>query len=246
MVEKNRNYPKKWSGRDDMFFRFCWRNIRSIVSIGSNLFCLIRSPIFKGKEMSFGNGRPVLLIPGFIFGDFPLMVMRFWLKRTGFKVFLSGSVVSFGCPYKKAQQLEKKLSDIYGRTNQPVVLIGYSLGGVTARFLAGKYPGKIRHIFTLGSPSVSGTKVNPFFFRLFTWLNRGCLDSCDCEMTKLLMADKPIPESLIYSEEDEIVLRDSPPKNVPAENCCRVYGSHLALTVNPDVYRAIALRLNKL
>src|SRR3981081_1825329 len=51
---------------------------------------LIRDPIFYGRGVPRGEGRPVLLIPGFLAGDQTLLTMQAWLRRMDYKPQLPG------------------------------------------------------------------------------------------------------------------------------------------------------------
>src|SRR5207302_455852 len=51
---------------------------------------LIRDPVFYGRGVAGGDGRPVLLIPGFLAGDQSLITMRDWLRRMDYRPELSG------------------------------------------------------------------------------------------------------------------------------------------------------------
>src|SRR5215472_15055954 len=42
---------------------------------------LVRDPVFRGRGVPKGDGRPVLLIPGFLAGDWTLRVLDNWLTR---------------------------------------------------------------------------------------------------------------------------------------------------------------------
>src|SRR5688572_18178482 len=46
---------------------------------------LLRDPILWGDGVPRGDGRPVLLIPGFLAGDASLRTMAAWLKRVGYR-----------------------------------------------------------------------------------------------------------------------------------------------------------------
>ena len=46
---------------------------------------LIRDPVFRGVDVPPGNRRPVLLIPGFLAGDWTLRTQYEWLKRVGYR-----------------------------------------------------------------------------------------------------------------------------------------------------------------
>ena len=42
---------------------------------------LLNDPVFQGVGVQRGQGRPVLLVPGFMAGDRSLRVLGAWLKR---------------------------------------------------------------------------------------------------------------------------------------------------------------------
>lgn len=230
-----------------MFLRFCWKLISSVGDYCINLCYLVSSPVFKGKDVPPGYGRPVFVIPGFLIGDISMFVIRSWLTRMGYQVHASGSPFNKGCPYSRAQYLERKLIDIHDTTGQPVVVIGYSLGGAMARFLAYKHPNMVQNVITISPPSIFDTKVDPVLYLLFRKFNPGCVDSCDCELIRELKAVRPVDETLIYSRDDRTVMWDGPrPVDSPSdENCHEVSGTHGGLVVNPDVYRIIASNLHR-
>src|ERR1700730_559584 len=54
------------------------------------LSALLRDPVYRGRGLPHGDGRPVLLIPGFLSGDWSLRLLHDWLKRIGYTAHLSG------------------------------------------------------------------------------------------------------------------------------------------------------------
>jgi len=126
---------------------------------------------------------------------------------------------------------------------RPVIIIGYSLGGAVARYLASKHSDKVKYIITIGSPSLTTDKIDPFIYNLFRKFNPDCIEKCGCEFVNRLTARSSIPEMLIYSKEDGVVHWSDSILNVPSENCREVSGNHGELAVSPEVYRLIASRL---
>jgi hypothetical protein len=51
---------------------------------------LLRDPLYYGLGVPRGTGQPILLIPGFLVGDWSLQVMAGWLRRMGYRPYLSG------------------------------------------------------------------------------------------------------------------------------------------------------------
>ena len=60
---------------------------------------LIRDPVFRGDDVPSGLRRPVLLIPGFLAGDWTLRTQFDWLKRVGYRPRLAG--VAFNVRYSE-------------------------------------------------------------------------------------------------------------------------------------------------
>jgi triacylglycerol lipase len=51
---------------------------------------LLRDPLYYGLGVPRGTGQPILLIPGFLVEDWSLQVMAGWLRRIGYRPYLSG------------------------------------------------------------------------------------------------------------------------------------------------------------
>lgn len=71
-------------------------------------FRLRASAVFYGIDTPKGNGEPVLLVPGFMAGDFLMLEMHRWLKRIGYDASLSGILWNTDCPDATAAHLLKK------------------------------------------------------------------------------------------------------------------------------------------
>ncbi len=46
---------------------------------------LLADPVFHGRGVPRGDGRPVILMPGFGGGDQTLLVLAAWLRRIGYR-----------------------------------------------------------------------------------------------------------------------------------------------------------------
>ncbi len=101
---------------------------------------LARDPIGYGVGVPRGDGRPVLLIPGFTAGDWSLGTMARWLGRIGYKPYLSGIDLNIGCPRRKVELVGWRAEKIARESGQRVTIIGHSLGGVLGRAIAAIEP----------------------------------------------------------------------------------------------------------
>ena len=122
---------------------------------------LLRSPVWRGKGVERGQGRPVLLVPGFMAGDGTLATMSKWLRANGYWTRRAGIRSNIGCSQKGCELLEERLEALAERTGERVAIIGQSRGGVLARAVAVRRPDLVSGIVTLGAPTVSMLRVHP-------------------------------------------------------------------------------------
>ena len=105
-------------------------------AIGLEAARLLRSPVWRGVGVPAGDGRPVLLIPGFLAGDGTLATMTKWLRANGYWTRRAGIRANVGCSQEACERIEERLEALADRTGQPVAIVGQSRGGVLARVVA--------------------------------------------------------------------------------------------------------------
>jgi pimeloyl-ACP methyl ester carboxylesterase len=214
---------------------------------------LLRDPVFHGRGVADGRGRPVLLIPGFLAGDDSLAPMTRWLRRTGHHTSKAGIRLNVGCSGRGLVGLEHRLETLVERQGRPAVVIGQSRGGSFAKALANLRPDLVAGIVTLGSPTLDPLAVHPAVRAsvrgvallgglgapgLFT---RDCLEG-DCCADFWKLHDSPFPQGIgyvsVYSRSDSVV--DWHACLDPAAIHVQIESSHVGMAVHPDAYRAIA------
>ena len=216
-----------------------------------HLGALLRDPVYLGQEVPRGNNQPILLIPGFLAGDWTLWTMAGWLNRLGYRAYFSGLDWNVDCPNHTGERLQWRLDMIMQETEQPVTIIGHSLGGMLGRFLGTNFPDKIRHVIALGSPIDGSMRVNPLVplaFRTLQTLRKNRQSrtptcgshQCTCRFAQSLFATVPdhVGFTSIFTKQDEVVdwhaCIDAERQN------WEVSGGHLSLIVNRTVYRILA------
>lgn len=232
-----------------------WRETR----FGLEAAALLRDPILRGREMTNGHGRPVLLIPGFLAGDSSLALMATWLRRAGYRPRGAGMLANVDCSAAALRRAEPRLEAMVERNGQPAVIIGQSRGGSLAKVLAKRRPDLVRGIVTLGSPQTDALAVHPVV-RLQVrgvaalgalgapgLFKRSCLDGECCASFWSDLAG-PLPDGVgsvsIYSRTDGVVdwracLDPSADEHV------EIRASHCGMAVNAAAYRAIAAALER-
>lgn len=104
--------------------------------------------------------KMVMLLPGF--GAHPIRMrwMARQLEEAGHTAKRWGLGYNFGATADRFARVEKRLLKLFAQTGQPVVLVGWSLGGVMARELAKLHPDKVAKVVTLGSPFSGNPRAN--------------------------------------------------------------------------------------
>ncbi len=205
---------------------------------------LIRDPVYRGLEVPPGLGRPVILIPGFLAGDWTLRTPFQWLRRMGYRPRMAG--VAFNVMYSEVmlRPLIDSLVALHRRTAARVSLVGHSRGGVLAKVLAHRKPELVEQVITLGSPLSDPFDVHPLTMagvraaHLYNVVRYGHPASVEMRFLRDLAAAPKVPTTSIYSRSDGVVnwracLRSD-------INAIEVKGSHVGLALNPEVYRILA------
>ena len=106
------------------------------------------------------NPRHVMLLPGF--GAHPIRMrwMARKLEEAGHTAKRWGLGYNLGATADRFAKVERRLLDLHSRYGEPIVLVGWSLGGVMARELAKKHPAKVAKVVTMGSPFSGSPRAN--------------------------------------------------------------------------------------
>jgi triacylglycerol lipase len=229
-----------------------WREGR----LGLEAAALRRDPVFRGEGVPDGEGRPVLLIPGFLAGDLSLGTLTGWLRRNGYWTRKAGMRVNVDCSGAAIRRIEERLEAL-AAARGPVSIIGQSRGGAFAKALAVRRPDLVAGIVTLGSPIIAQLAVHPLVRAQVIavgalgtlgapgFFKRTCLaGDCCTEYGEALAA--PLADDVgyvgIYSRSDGIVSWTSC-LDPAAEELVEVRASHLGMGLNPSAYRTIAAAL---
>ncbi|MGB8684468.1 MAG: alpha/beta fold hydrolase [Candidatus Binatus sp.] len=123
---------------------------------------LVASPVFWGAKVRRGDGRSVLVIPGYGAGDIHFAVMRNWIERMGYRAVKSGLDFNSGWSEEIVEEIGREAEDEFRGIGHRVTLIGHSLGGLQARSIAQRRPNAVRRLIMLGAPlSFAGGTIPP-------------------------------------------------------------------------------------
>jgi len=192
-----------------------------------------------------GDGHPVLTLPGFTASDLSTLPLRRFLNRLGYNARPWQLGRNTGSP-ELIDRLARRFHRLALKSDEPITLIGHSLGGVFARELARLYPDQVRQVITLGSPFAlhSTRRAHPLVMRLFERYSQMTPDEIQERARAQHELPPSVPTTAIYSRLDGVVhwrtCREQPSEF--AENI-EVPGSHLGMTVHPTILYILADRV---
>lgn len=202
---------------------------------------LATSGLRQVKSEAAGDGRPVLVIPGFLCSDVSTWPLRRYLRGAGYRSYRWKQGVNWGQRPGVRTRLLHRIGEIHRATGKPVTLIGWSLGGVYARELACIRPDLIREVITLGSPWHGNPRVTSVW-GAYEWLNRKHIAN---GAHPVVDGPEPtVPCTSIYSRGDGIVPWEmSRPRRGLRGKSLEVEGSHIGLVFNNQVMGLVRAHL---
>jgi pimeloyl-ACP methyl ester carboxylesterase len=229
-----------------------WRELLAAV----DWVALRSSPVFYGFGAPRGDGSAVVLVPGFLGTDGYLREMHCWLRRIGYRPYMSGIGRNAECLDVLTRRLLETVETAHAETGARVHMIGHSLGGILSRSAATQRPQWVASVISLGSP-FRGIRSHPIVLaasdrvreRITSARETGdrhaCYTGyCSCDTVSAWAKRFPfsVSQAAIYTKTDGIVdwrfcVNDDPDTDI------EVVGTHVGLAFNPFVYHAIALRL---
>ena len=204
---------------------------------------LLRDPILRGRGVPRGDGRAVLLIPGFLSGDWSMRVLQNWLSRVGYKPYLSG--INFNIHHSEhlVAGLRRRLAEVREESDSRVSVVGHSRGGVLGKVLSSRDPDAVEQVIGLGSPFADQfdvmalTNVAVGIVRTANELRWGRSFHAEGRFAHELRLPPAVPTTSIYTRSDDVVnFRSCLRPDIPAIS---VWGTHNGLVVNPEVYRLL-------
>jgi pimeloyl-ACP methyl ester carboxylesterase len=186
------------------------------------------------------DGPPALVIPGFIASDRTTMELRRALAVAGFRVHPWRLGWNLGATADLIDRLRRSL-DMVGDA-RPVLLVGWSLGGVFARQLGHAEPERVRAVATLGSP-FSG---DPHLNNVWKLYERVAGHPVERPPLAYSGAKPPMPTLAIWSRRDGIVaVRAARGLAGESDKAVEVGASHMGFGVSRRGTRAAVREIVK-
>jgi len=200
---------------------------------------LVRAPQLLSAPR--GDGRPVMLLPGYGTDEASMRPLGAYLRFLGYDVHDWGIGRNKGDVDGYIAEVGDRVSEISaGLDGEPLTLIGWSLGGVIAREIARLFEADVREVITLGTPIIGGPKYTAAAKRFSDYAGLD-LDDFEKHVHERNSIGIRQPVTSIYSKLDGIVSWQASIDiyNDQARNI-EVYSSHFGIGVNGKVWRLIA------
>jgi hypothetical protein len=180
------------------------------------------------------DGAPVLVIPGLIAHDGTTASLRKTMGAAGWRVHGWDMGWNLGVKPDTIERLRMRVDLI--AHHRPILLVGWSLGGLYARELARAAPDRIRAVVTLGAP-FSGDPRQNNVWRLY---ERIAGHSVDDPPIPRITDKPPVPTLAIWSRRDGIVaVRSARGLEHERDRAVELDSTHMAFGVSSRVARDV-------
>lgn len=195
------------------------------------------------NRLPVGDGHPVVVFPGLGAADMTTVPLRNFLRSRGYTPYAWKQGFNFGPRQGVLEACRSLVAEAAQRHNEPVSLIGWSLGGIYAREIAKEQPEHTRCVITLGTPFAGHPRATNAW-RFYELVSGQSVH--DHELVQTIRQPPPCPTTSIYSKTDGIVAWPcSINDDLPHTENIEVQASHVGMGMNPLALYAIADRLRQ-
>ena len=197
---------------------------------------------YQASEHSIA--KTVMVLPGFACSDLTTLFMRRQLRKAGYDVHGWGLGINRGNIEETLPTVIAKIEALVEKNGGPIVLLGWSLGGVMGREIARDRPELVKLVLTAGAPIIGGSKYTTVnhWFRLMGY------DPEELETQLMARYMRPIETPVIayYTRKDHIVnwhacIDPYTPNIQHVEVDC----THLGMGFSPQLFEYILMTLEE-
>ena len=196
---------------------------------------------WRKKPQQVGRHHTVVLFPGLGTDGLTLWPLRRHLQRAGFRAMDWGQGLNTGPRGDVDEWLDNLAKALHARVApaREVSFVGWSLGGFYARELAKRWPDRVHHVVTIGTPfngSVDDTHVG-WLFRLLN----GQPAPGEAALRERLAEPPPVPTISLYSRRDGVVAWEActHARRWPLARDIEVQASHMGMGWAPEVLNRV-------
>ncbi|HEU0310111.1 MAG TPA: alpha/beta hydrolase [Sphingomicrobium sp.] len=145
------------------------------------------------------DGQPVLVIPGFLCSDETTLALRKELAASGFRVHGWKMGWNLGAKPDTIERIRQRVEGL--GHDRPVLIVGWSLGGLYGREFARYHPDRVKAVITLGTP-FSGDPRQNTVWQLYEWVAKHPVT--DPPIPRIT-EKPPVPHLAIWSRRDGLI-----------------------------------------
>jgi len=189
-----------------------------------------------------GDGHAVLVLPGLLRGDPSTSFVRKALASLQYSVHGWNLGLNVGPTRRLLDGVADRVIEISGKYG-PLSLVGFSLGGLFARWLSLRMPGRVRQVITVCSPVHDPIRNYWFPVEPFLALWRANDFS---KLAEEIAQPLPVPGTFLFSRDDGAVNYDACwDRHAKPEDNIEIDGPHVLSDRNPKVIDILAQRLTR-
>lgn len=186
-----------------------------------------------------GDGHCVLVLPALGRGDPYTQHIRIFLAHIGYAACGWNLGVNVGPSKRLLDGAARRLLELSAE-HGPVSIVGFSMGGLFARWLALNMPDSVRQVITVCSPIHQPARnfwlpMEPF---LGVWRGHDVR-----ALAEQVPRPLPVPCTALYSRSDGLVNWRACLDTSCTEDCMEIGGPHVLIACNPRVVALIGERL---
>lgn len=179
------------------------------------------------------ESRAVMLLPGFGTHPARMKPLRIALEAAGHRVSDWGLGFNFGPTEDRFERLCERVLTMARKEGEPLVLVGWSLGGLFAREVAKRHPEAVRLVVTMGTPFSGDRRANNAW-RAYQLIAGHSVD--EPPIGQDMAAKPPVPTVALWSARDGIVSpRSSCGRKGERDLAIPMRCTHLGFAAHPDV-----------
>lgn len=199
-----------------------------------------RGPVVPSPPQDASH--PVMLLPGFGTHPARMGALRHALEAVGHRVCDWGLGFNFGPSTDRFDRLCERVVTMARREGQPLVLVGWSLGGLFAREIAHRHPEAVAMVITMGSPFSGDRRANNAW-RAYQLIAGHPVDAPPVG-DRCFGAKPPVPTIALWSARDGIVSpRSSCGRPGERDRAVALRCTHLGFAGHPDVARTLVAQI---
>lgn len=197
----------------------------------------VRRPRRKLDIPATANPQMVMILPGFATHPVRMRYLAQALEAAGHSTKRWGLGFNWGPDEERFEFLEARLADLHARHGRPVVLLGWSLGGLFARELAKRQPDAVAKVITMGSPFSGSPRANNVW-RAYQFITGHSVDAPPIEAD--LAAKPPVETVALWSaNEGAIAPRCAAGRPGERDRAIAVRCTHIGFTYDPQVITTV-------